>query len=50
MQPNYLTLRVGALVDLHAAKMLIIQLHRSSVGENVCHTIFIQYRKKVEKR
>ena len=35
-------------VDLHTPKMLIIQFHTSSVWENACHTIFIQFLKMVE--
>ena len=35
-------------VDLHTPKMLIIQFHTSSVWENACHTIFIQFLKTVE--
>ena len=35
-------------VDLHTPKMLIIQFHTSSVWENACHTIFIQFLKIVE--
>ena len=37
-----------ARVDLHTPKMLIIQFHTSSVWENACHTIFIQFLKMVE--
>ena len=35
-------------VDLHTPKKLIIQFHTSSVWENACHTIFIQFLKMVE--
>ena len=35
-------------VDLHTPKMLIIQFRTSSVWENACHTIFIQFLKMVE--
>ena len=35
-------------VDLHPPKMLIVQFHTSSVWENACHTIFIQFLKMVE--
>ena len=36
-------------VDLHTPKMLIIRFHTSSVWENACHTIFIQFSKMSEK-
>ena len=39
---------LASRVDLHTPKMLIIQFHTSSVWENACHTIFIQFLKMVE--
>ena len=40
--------KLTSRVDLHTPKMLIIQFHTSSVWENACHTIFIQFLKMVE--
>ena len=37
-------------VDLHIPKILIIQLYIPSVRKNVCHIIFINFRKMIEKR